>query len=270
MRPLFALLISLSFCFQGFCQEEEYESPYEFNWKKDAIVTGVGLGIFGGGVYARSTLTGHTQSEINALNLYDINAFDRSAVDRWSPTAANVSDGFLIGSAFLPFAMLGSKNARADWKVIGFMYAEVALYNIGLTEIFKGAIHRTRPLAYNPQAPQESKLKPSSRASFFSGHTSVAASFSFLTAKLFHDYSDNDAAKAVVWTAAAVIPATTGFLRYYAGKHFPTDIITGYLVGGAIGYLVPMLHRKKLYTERLSILPYSGFNGTGVYLSYQL
>jgi membrane-associated phospholipid phosphatase len=28
-----------------------------------------------------------------------------------------------------------------------------------------------------------------------------------------------------------------------AGKHFPTDVLTGVLVGGAVGTLVPYLHR---------------------------
>lgn len=264
---ILAALMSVSALAQ---EEPELESPYVFNWKKDAIVTGVGLGVFGAGSYMHLTQQGLSLAEVNALNIYDINAFDRSATDRWSPTAANVSDGFMIGSMLLPFAMTGSKRARQDWKVIAFMYAEVGLYNIGLTELTKGLAKRVRPYAYNPEAPLSERMKSGTRASFFSGHTSTSAAFCFLTAKLFHDYSDNNTAKALVWTAAALIPATTGYLRYHAGKHFPTDIITGYIVGGAIGYLVPFLHRKKLYTERLSVLPYSGFNGTGVYLSYKL
>ena len=40
-----------------------------------------------------------------------------------------------------------------------------------------------------------------------------------------------------------MLPAVTGYLRFKAGKHFPTDIIVGYGVGATIGYLVPELHK---------------------------
>jgi len=51
--------------------------------------------------------------------------------------------------------------------------------------------------------------------------------------------------KPVVWGAAITIPAVMGYFRVAAGKHFPTDVMAGYLVGGAVGFLVPHLHRKK-------------------------
>ncbi|HEY1406809.1 MAG TPA: phosphatase PAP2 family protein, partial [Spirochaetota bacterium] len=47
---------------------------------------------------------------------------------------------------------------------------------------------------------------------------------------------------AVAGTSFA-LAATVGFLRYRAGMHYPSDIIVGAIVGSAIGYLVPTLHR---------------------------
>ena len=44
---------------------------------------------------------------------------------------------------------------------------------------------------------------------------------------------------------AALAPATVGFLRVKGGKHFPTDVLTGLVVGAATGYLVPRLHKIK-------------------------
>jgi len=37
--------------------------------------------------------------------------------------------------------------------------------------------------------------------------------------------------------------STVGYLRYEAGVHFPTDILIGAIVGSAIGYAIPYLHR---------------------------
>ena len=94
--------------------------------------------------------------------------------------------------------------------------------------------------------------------------------FSFFGAKVFSDYSDNTTHKVLVWTGAIILPAVVGYLRVRAGRHFPTDVIAGYAIGGAIGYLVPFLHKMKPLKEGLTITPYSSGNkDLGVYMSYQ-
>ncbi|MFT4524834.1 MAG: membrane-associated phospholipid phosphatase [Bacteroidia bacterium] len=267
MKRIFLLVIAVFVAIQSNAQDDSY--PYEFNWKKDAYVSAIGLGLIGGGGYMYLNKTGLSLSELNALSIYDINAFDRSAVDRWSPTAAKISDGLMYGALALPFTIFAFKSAQENWLGLSLMYVEVALYTVGVTELTKGLSKRVRPYAYNPEAPLDTRLGKSGRFSFFSGHTSIAASMSFLTAKVFHDLSDNNTAKALVWTAAALIPAATGYLRYHSGKHFPTDIIAGYVVGGAIGYLVPFLHKKKLTNENLSLMPVAGPDNLGLYVSYR-
>ncbi len=243
--------------------------PYEFNWKKDAYVSAIGLGLIGGGAYMYFNKSGLTRGQVDALNVNDINPFDRSASQQWSPTSANISDGFMIGALALPFTLFAFRSAQENWLGLGLMYVEVGIYTVGITELTKGLSERTRPYAYNSETPLDTRLGKDARASFFSGHTSLAASMSFLTAKIFHDMSDNNTAKALVWTAAALVPAATGYLRYRAGKHFPTDIIAGYVVGGAVGYLVPFLHKKKITSENLSLMPVAGPENLGVYVSYR-
>jgi membrane-associated phospholipid phosphatase len=34
-----------------------------------------------------------------------------------------------------------------------------------------------------------------------------------------------------------------GFQRIVNHWHFPTDVIVGYIVGAAIGYLIPLIHK---------------------------
>ena len=48
----------------------------------------------------------------------------------------------------------------------------------------------------------------------------------------------------VVWVSSLSLAAYTSFARVKAGVHFPTDVIAGAAVGFAIGYLVPVLHKK--------------------------
>jgi len=53
-------------------------------------------------------------------------------------------------------------------------------------------------------------------------------------------------------------------LRYASGKHFPTDIITGALVGSAVGYFIPFLHR----TNESDINVGLGMNGNGSTINF--
>jgi len=59
----------------------------------------------------------------------------------------------------------------------------------------------------------------------------------------FTEYLTDNTAKTLIWTAAALIPAVTGLSRINTHNHFPTDVIVGYIVGAAIGYLIPELHK---------------------------
>ena len=66
----------------------------------------------------------------------------------------------------------------------------------------------------------------------------------FFTATVFSDYSSDRNAEAVVWSGAVLWSVLTGFSRVESGHHFATDVITGFVVGAAIGTLVPALHRS--------------------------
>ncbi len=125
------------------------------------------------------------------------------------------------------------------------MWAEVMLLNGAATYLTKTLVDRPRPYAYanNPVDAADIEGKEPLR-SFFSGHTSMAAASTFFLAKVYSDYHPHNRWRYAVWTAAGALPAVTGFLRIQAGKHFPTDVMVGYVVGAATGYLVPFVHQK--------------------------
>jgi hypothetical protein len=94
------------------------------------------------------------------------------------------------------------------------------------------------------------KLKRNVRTAFVSGHTSITACNTFFAAQVFSDFYPDSKWKPVIWSAAATIPAITGYLRVTAGKHFPTDVMAGYAMGTVIGILVPRLHRNKILKDK--------------------
>ena len=77
-------------------------------------------------------------------------------------------------------------------------------------------------------------------------------------------------AKIGIWAFAASIPAVTGYLRIRGGKHFPTDTIVGYLVGGLVGIGIPALHRpgKNKIAKRVKIQPTLGLGMAAVRISF--
>jgi membrane-associated phospholipid phosphatase len=271
MRHLICSLLCLSLI-SGTAAKAQDSLRYHRNWKVDLGITAGSLAVAGAGAYCYLGLKRPLSTdELVALDPASINPLDRSATLRYSPGALTASHILAYGSMALPFTLLAIREVRIEWLYMGFMYAEVGLITFGVTEITKAASGRIRPLAYNPAFDMETRMEAESRKSFFSGHTANAAAFCFLTARIFADHSDSKVAKALVWTGAATIPAVTGFLRYWGGKHFPTDIITGYIVGGAIGYFVPYLHRKRWKDDRLSVLPFGGLGSqAGLCVLYRL
>lgn len=235
------------------------QSPYEFNWKKETGYLAVGGISSGLGIYLRSQTTVLTISEIERLNGTSINSFDRIATDKYSASARNASDVFWAGSHVLPLLFLANKKSRKDFSTIAALYGETFLINGGITSLTKYTIRRSRPFVYNDIVPIEKKLEKNARTAFFSGHTSFTAANTFFIAKVFSDYYPDSNWKPLIWGLAATIPAATGYFRVAGGKHFPTDVITGYVVGAAVGFLVPHWHRKKAKDNGLTF--YGGING---------
>jgi membrane-associated phospholipid phosphatase len=78
----------------------------------------------------------------------------------------------------------------------------------------------------------------------FSGSTAYSSAMTFAAASMFADFHPKSKYKPYVWIAAAVIPATIGYLRYRSGMHYPSDIMIGYVVGASVGMAVPFIHKK--------------------------
>jgi len=133
-------------------------------------------------------------------------------------------------------------------------------------------VRRPRPFTYNPEVALEKKLKLDAKRSFFSGHASHTAAFTFFMAKVVSDYHPNmkKGLKTLMWSGAILIPATTSYLRVKAGKHFPTDVIAGYAAGAFVGYIIPHLHKKKEEDPVISVKPIVWVDYAGLSINFNL
>lgn len=211
-------------------------------------------------------------AEINRLNPDGLSSFDKPAIYNSSTKAASYSDFFRTSMTLLPIYFVSNHHTKEDvWPLVAMSF-EVLSTTFGLTNMAKNIARRPRPFAYNPEVPLENKLKIDAKRSFFSGHTSHTAAFTFFMAKVVTDYHPNmkKGFKAVMWSGAVLIPATTAYLRVKAGRHFPTDVIAGYAVGALVGFIVPHLHKKKKEESVLSWQPLFSDDYTGLSLSVKL
>lgn len=174
----------------------------------------------------------------------DLNGLDRLTAGRWSPGWATVSDAsvYSLGALAAAYLFVDEKPLHAlnDAIVVG----ESALLATATATIMTAAVARPRPYLYGENAPLDTRNSVDASMSFISSHTAVAFAISTSTWRTYqrlHPDSNAHWAVLAVGDAAATV---VGLARVFAGRHFPTDVITGALVGSSVGALVPALHKS--------------------------
>jgi membrane-associated phospholipid phosphatase len=209
---------------------------------------------------------------IKNLDANNINRLDRSATRQdadFAPKARKLSDIGLYGGFALPLLLLADQEVRKDWASLLVLYLETQAINGNLFS-WGAAIHidRIRPLVYHPDVPWNEKTYMRNKNSFYSGHVSSSATASFFVSKVLCDYHPElGNKKFIIYSLALIPPVYTGIFRYKGMKHFPTDVLTGLVVGATSGILIPHLHKRTGST--LSIVPFAGqINGLALTLKF--
>lgn len=248
--------------------DESRKHLFELKTAREIVLLSIGTGLNLYNAHLQSDVVPLTADQIAQLNPEQINPFDRKTINRYRDIGTG--DLMLYASFVIPFAvpltLYKGEEHKKDWKVWAVMMSEVLLINSGLNGILKSSVLRTRPFVYNPDVPLELKTDKKARYSFYSAHTATTASLTFFTARLFSSYLTDTKTKSLIWTAAALYPAITGLARQNTGRHFRTDILTGYIFGAFIGYIMPDLHRVS--NDRFSFRPAFGDDSFQVYLSF--
>jgi membrane-associated phospholipid phosphatase len=229
------------------------QSPYHCTWEKDSYILGAGGITASAGFFLDRSVSSLTTTEIHQLSSETVNWFDRSATHYYSESAATASDVLFGVAAAAPFIMFADHTMRNDWRTITLMYLETWSFIGGSTFIAKGSIERIRPFVYNPDVPMDKKLISDARKSFFSGHTTVAFASAIFLSTVYSDYHPDSKWKPYIWVGSLLTASVVGYLRYDAGMHFPTDNLVSAIVGSAIGYAIPWMHRTD--KENISVIP---------------
>lgn len=244
----------------GFAQEKQKknESPYETSFVKDGVWITSAIGLNFLGVKLIQDKDDLTFDELNNLSKDDIWGVDRWAAGYYSEKANDDSYIPFYASFVLPIALLINENERSNAGQISVLFVETMATTGALFTITAGLVQKSRPLVYNESLDPELRIDSDEQRSFFAGHTAATAAGTFFAAKVFNDFNPDSPLKPFVWGVAAAIPASVGYMRIKAGKHFLTDNLIGYAVGAASGILIPELHKKA--NKNLQIYPTTSFN----------
>lgn len=221
------------------------QSTFRLHPLADGLALSAGLGMTLVGYRLNRQLQPLSSADLQQLQSANLPRIDRFATAYYRPSVAALSDWIALASVAVPAACLRSSYVRQRLPALGLMAAEGALWTSGLTLLTKGLTQRVRPYVYNTAVAPAEKMSSDGRRSYFSGHVAMAAYTTFAGASLYsHVYPDRSA-KWVIWAAAVVLPAATAWGRVSSGKHFLTDVATGYVVGAGLGLLAVRLHRNR-------------------------
>lgn len=179
-----------------------------------------------------------------------LNGLDRGARDllRWNNgrPARQLSDtlAFAIAPATSVGTLLGASidhGAEAGFGLDMLLMLEAVSISQVLNQTIKLSVGRERPFVH--ALPDEEKAKVAQpgdkNLSFYSGHTSITFAIAAASGTIasLRDYRLSSA----VWGSLVPMAALTGLLRIAGDRHYFTDVLTGAVLGGAVGVLVPLV-----------------------------
>lgn len=133
---------------------------------------------------------------------------------------------FFLLVSYLLLKKIGLKNVLITIIFVAFLI----LLCDQTCNLFKNSIQRLRP-CNDPEINTIIRIvKTSSSFSFFSGHATNSMASTVFVFLLFKKYYKNG-------IYLFLFPLIFAYSRIYLGLHFPTDILTGYLVGATFGLL---------------------------------
>lgn len=237
--------------------------PYTKN-KKDIVLLPTSVALYATSEYLSYKRFNLTQDEITMLDRNDVMAFDRGATYNWNTSSQEFSDIPFRVLPLLPIALAIPQFKNKKWDnalTYGIMYTEVLFFTASITGITKSLTHRIRPYLYNTSLSVEERFNLQESGggvasiSFFSGHSSITFAFAVFLSKTYTDIYGKNVWSKVIWGTSLTLAAATAYTRVDSGLHFSTDVIVGAVVGSAIGYIIPELHKTNPKKISLSVLP---------------
>jgi len=237
-------MIRAALLLSAFCTPQAYAEDFEWDPIVDTAITVATNATWLSIYLAVDSGLGDQTRDFSTLDEDALFLFDRPFAGSWNNTSDTVSDILLYGSLAVTSGTVTTWGLRHEDNLVPLqIYAEAFGINSAITFTLKHAFSRPRPYTYattpNDEM-QEAMQNIDSTLSFPSGHTSLFAVSSFTTAAILAPHVEH---ARWLYGGATLLTATMGGLRVGAGKHFPTDVLVGGILGAAVGISTVSMHR---------------------------
>jgi len=208
--------------------------PLELSLTLDGPLLGASAAMF-----AATVVINQTHSEAQATgSTQSVPWFDKVALGRGNATQDEVSSilqyALVVG---VPLTLaLSQWGGRANDLVPALIVVESLVASEAVCQLTKSLVHRPRPYAY-----AHGSASGEADRSFYSGHTTVSFAAVVSTLMVLDELPPELSTPLVI--GALGLATTVGVLRVTSGRHFPSDVVTGAVIGATIGWVVPTLHR---------------------------
>lgn len=245
-RVWLCLGLVLVLCASTARADDDAPRPFRFDARLEGTLVGVGAAAFLGAELLKPVLA-PKKCRLCGNNPLDLSV--RKSL-RWDNVvrAQRTAHAMLLG--VVPLVSVGglaalsvNQGTHHDNVVDAMVMFESFLLTAHVTLLTKFTAGRRRPFVKAGSEAQRDVLTgpQEDNISFFSGHTSTTFALAVAAGATasFRGYRYAP----VVWGVGVPLAAFTGYLSIAADRHYFTDVLTGALVGSAIGVLVPWLHR---------------------------
>lgn len=190
------------------------------------------------------------------LDMSGVPAFDRAFMQPYSRSLEVGGTAFELASLLTPILLLA--EPADEYLRFATMYGETLLTAYALKELGKHWFSRARPFLYYQDYPEEKIGEGDAYDSFPSGHATMAFAGAAFTSYVFATYHPDSVWKIPVTVASYSLAIATAAMRVASGNHFPSDVLTGALLGTLVGVGIPFLHRSLASKQELtaSVTPF--------------
>ncbi len=256
MRVGFVFVLAF-FLFADLSKGYAADSPYGISLETDLplLVLGIGASLAGNVRYAGMEPRSELPDKDRLL------PWDRPFAGNRNRIADRASDWMSLAIA-LPFAWEGYnwKTGKSDaGEVATFLLTavEIGFLQNGLNLLVRSIRLWPRPELYSSEADIS---RGEAWGSFYSGHASAAFSLAVFSGMWFDAKNPGSSLSPVVWSVSLASASLVSVLRVWAGKHYPSDVLAGAVIGSLSSFAVLRLHR----TSRVSLSALPGYLGVAV------
>jgi membrane-associated phospholipid phosphatase len=221
------------------------KSPFVFSWPRETalLTTGVAAQTLG-----RYRVNHMRPAGPEDLRRSDIPYWERWAAGTYNPAADLASDILAVGvggSAIFVGAWDAGWN-KTPWRPVLedlLILGEALAWSSALNLNVRAMRLRPRPFVYGTEAPAAERAEPQAAGGFYSGHASEAFLGAVYLATVYPLRHPEFEHRGWLWAGSLTAATAAATVRVASGKHFPSDVLAGAVMGSLIGLGFVQLHR---------------------------